>query len=299
MKENRSIPSPYLYVLAAVVFLCLGVLGYCAFHSDDEAETVVPEDVAVTDTLALNIICQPTLECLPFYHAVESGLCDSLGLPLIIRTETSQFDIDSIIRRTKRLDGAVLDTYRLQQYRNIKRSLPVTEEFALNGIWRLVVSHPLRVKDVAQLKKRTVASARYSTSSHSLEKAVAAGGLKWPQLYHAQINDYVTLRNMLDGVQVEAAILPEPYAAEAVSAGHRVLWSSDSVSSLVFCMRNKALKEERKQEQVRLLKGVYNLAVKDLNANGVHAADSALIKAYGLPREVIDSLKLPRYKNLK
>ena len=276
--------------------VCVVVLFCVAMCRRDASEVdVVPEDVQVTDTLALNILCTPTLESLPLYHALECGLCDSVGLSLVIRTEESQFDVDSIIRRTKRIDGAVLDRYRLEHYRKTKRSLNVSEEIPLAGIWSLVTAGQLRIREASKLKKRTIAFARYATSSTCFERSMAGSGLKPSALYHAQINDFSLRQHMLDEAQIDASVLPDPYATRAKLNGHRVIWKSDSVSSFVFCMRNKALKVERKRQQLSQLKQAYNLAVKDLNKNGVHAADSALIKAYGLPAEVIDSLRIPRY----
>ena len=103
----------------------LAVLLSAFFRSAGDAEgDKQPQEAASVDTLALNIICTPTLDCLPFYHAVESGLCDSLGLQLAIRTERSQFDIDSIMRRTRVYDAAVIDDARLAHYRSVEGKAP-------------------------------------------------------------------------------------------------------------------------------------------------------------------------------
>lgn len=286
-------------VAAAAALACAALLCVTMCRQDAPEADIVPEDAQVTDTLALNILCTPTLESLPLYHALESGLCDSLDLALAIRTMESQFDVDSIIRRTKRIDGAVLDTYRLEHYRKTKRPLMVSEEIPLVGVWSLVTAGQLRIRETSKLKKRTVAFARYATSSNCFERSMAGSGLKTTALYHAQINDYTLRLQMLDEAQIDASVLPEPYATRARLNGHRVIWTADSVKSMVFCMRNKAMKVERKRNQLDLLKRAYNIAAKDLNAHGVHAADSALIKVYGLSESVIDTLSLPKYTLVK
>lgn len=294
LADRRRIGGAVAAALAVIGLLCVAMCR----HDSPETE-VLPEDAQVTDTLALNIICTPTLESLPLYHAIESGLCDSLNLALVIRTEESQFDVDSIIRRTKRIDGAVLDTYRLEHYRKTKCPLKVTEEIPLIGKWSLVTAGPLRIRETSKLKKRTVAFARFSTSYNCFERSLVGTGLKASSLYHAQINDYSLRLHMLDEAQIEASVLPEPYVTRACLNGHRVVWTADSVSSMVLCMRSKAMQVDRKRSQLKQLKQVYNLAVKDLNAHGVHAADSALIKNYGLSAAAIDTLCLPRYTIVK
>lgn len=286
----------YPVICSTVVVVVLALVVFLLTRHHQEQNIEEENDVKVADTLALNIICTPTLESLPFYHAVESGLCDSLHLALGIVTEKSQFDIDSIMRRTKRIDGAVLDSHRLEYYRKAKKSLSVTEAIHLYGIWQLVTSEKLRLRETSQLKKRTVATARFATSSYLLEQSLRGTTLKPSDLYHAQINDFELRALMLDEAQVDASLLPEPFATRALMNGHKSVWKNDSISSLVLCFRNNVYKDERKQVQIELLKQVYNLSVLDLNVRGAHAADSALIKSFRLKPEVIDTIKLPRYR---
>ena len=96
---------------------------------------------------------------------------------------------------------------------------------------------------------------------------------------------------------MDAALLPEPYATLAsVGFGHRLVWSADTVSRAALCFRSDALKKPRKQQQLKLLKEAYRLAATELNRRGTHAADSALIKRYGLPCEILDTLRLPKFR---
>lgn len=289
---------PVLTTLVIVAVLG-GLIFALTRHSHNDEEVVeVEQDVHVDDSLALNIMCTPTLESLPFYHALESGLCDSLDLSLGIVTQYSQMDIDSIMRRTKNVDGAVMDTYRLAYYTKTKHPIPVRESIKLYGAWRLVTSANQRVKDVDKLKKHIIAASRYDTSSTILEKILGGKKLGLSDIYLAQINDYSLRTNMLDENQVDASILPEPYATLAISRGHRAVWSDNLVQTQSLCFRTKALDDKRKHQQIELLRKVYNMAVLDLNSHGTHAADSALIKTYRLPKEVIDTLRLPEYRPL-
>lgn len=289
---------PAMSTAAIVAFVALLVFLLTPHNSPQTEVAKVDDDVQVADTLALNIICMPTLESLPLYHAAESGICDSLNLALGIKTEMAQFDVDSIMRRTQRVDGAVFDVNRLKHYRDTHKALPVTESIRLDGGWQLVTAAPLRIREAKQLKKRIVATARYATSSSLLSNILRGAGINYSDAYHAQINDLSLRTSMLDDAQIDASVLPEPYATLAVSRGHRSIWRSDSVSTLVLCFRNQVLKDKRKQKQIETLRQAYNLAVKDLNAHGTHAADSALIKDYQLPQTVIDTLRLPKYRTL-
>lgn len=277
-------------LIAGLIFL----LMYTHKENIVEEEEIV--DVQVDDSLALNIMCTPTLESLPLYHAIESGLCDSLHLALGIVTETAQFDIDSIIRRTKTIDGAILDSYRMAYYNKSKQPLAVTEAFKLCGAWQCITCGNLRIKDTANLKKRTIATARFSTSSFFLEKILDTKKLNISDIYLAQINDFGIRTDMLDENQIDAIVVPEPYATLAITRGHNSVWSDRLTSTYSLCFRNEIYKDKRKADQVELLRKVYNASILDLNSRGTHAADSTLIKAYQLPKAVIDTLRLPEYR---
>lgn len=319
MKISKQELSRYPILVTTAVVIVLGVLIWALTRSDSsEQEDLVPEDAMVADTLALNILCTPTLECLPLYYAVESGICDSLHLPLVIRTENAQFDVDSIMRRTRRFDGGILDMTRLAHYRTAEKGLKnisekqqkeydkqhkyyylpmptVTQYIVLDGQWRLVSSAQLRIRSVDKLNKRTVAAARFCSSDDCLKTALRGTKVKYENIYHAQINDYNLRLNMLDEAQIEASVLPEPYATLATMKGHQIIWRTDSIRNTAIYIRNKALTKQGKKQQVELLKRVYNLAVADLNKGGAKVADSALIKVYHLPQNVIDTLRLPYY----
>ena len=173
----------------------------------------------------------------------------------------------------------------------------LTEAIRLENTWRMVTSVTLRIREVAKMRKRTVAIARFSASSECLKQALKSAGLKESDVYQAQINDIVLRQRMLDESQVDAALLPEPYATLAsVGFGHRLVWTADTVSRAALCFRADVLKKPRKQQQLKLLKEAYRRAAADLNRRGTHAADSALINRYDLPDEILDTLRLPKYR---
>lgn len=291
--------TPLQKTAAVVVALVVIVGGFLWLRpNESEQVTAAREQSHRADSLALCITCTPTLESLPLYHALESGICDTLGLTLVIDTEWSQFDVDSVYRNTPLCDGAVLDAYRIEHYQKTKLALDAVEQYRLVGRWGLASSGHMRLNSPSLLKKHVVASARHATSYHCLEKSLGGTDVKMAQLYHAQINDYMLRLNMLDNAQVEASLLPEPFFSFALHRGHRNVWVGDSVTTLGLYMKKSALKEKHTQMQLKLLAQAYNMAVDDLNAHGAKAANEALAKHYALPQEVIDRVPLPRYTHV-
>lgn len=63
-------------------------------------------------------------------------------------------------------------------------------------------------------------------------------------------------------------------------------------------VKTPILTHPRKAKQLELLKRVYNLSVEQLNSRPTAALDSVLLKTYRLPQSVIDTLRLPHYRQL-
>ena len=68
-----------------------------------------------------------------------------------------------------------------------------------------------------------VGVARYSASDFYSEKELSKAGLKYDDIFRPQVNDIPLRAAMLNETQIEAAVLPEPYATVARVHGHKVL----------------------------------------------------------------------------
>lgn len=290
MKQSHLRLFPFVLLLLSSVSIWVGCRNSTTFDADGKA---------ANDSLSLRIACLPTMDCLPFYYAVESGLCDSLELPLYIRTFQSQFDADTALMGNV-FDGGVTDVHRYRHHREKGLLQPCVALIPTDGRWQLVVNGVLRLKKTEQLKGRTLAAARHSVSdriSSHLKDSLRLGS---DDIYQPQINSYRLRYQMLDNAQVDAAVLPEPWGTLAAVSGHRVLSSFSSRKySVAFYVKKSSLSHARKARQVARLKEVYNLSVKALNTAPSSALDSVLIKTYRLPENVVDTLRLPYFQPVK
>ena len=174
---------------------------------------------APDDSTSLRIACPLTAESIPFYYAVRSGICDSLGLPLRVKTYFAQFDADTaLLGRT--VDGGITDHYRAAYYRSRGRMRNFDEFIALNGSWSLLAGGRLRIRELRNLKGRTVGMARYANSDHYITRLRDSLRLKSDDLFFAQVNSFKIRHLMLENEQIDCAVLPEPYASRAVANGN-------------------------------------------------------------------------------
>ena len=103
---------------------------------------------------------------------------------------------------------------------------------------------------------------------------------------------------MLDGTQIDAAVLPEPQATAAVLNGHRRIYDNSQAKFQPGCVvfRRSCLQSKSRKAQVRKLIEGYNRAAESINRGGKAVCDSVLLVDYRLTREVVDTLRLPHYR---
>lgn len=293
----KRIPHPIL----VFTLLSLAVLHACR-----QPTAPPPSRNAPDDTASLRIACVPTLDCLPLYYAVESGICDSLQLPLCIKTYQAQLDADTALMG-KTVDAAFIDVVRLVHYRSTNRMKNVAKFLPTDGRWQLVADRQLRIGSLGKLKGRTVAVARHAISERWLQQI--EDSLRWSvdDIFTPQINSYRVRFRMLENRQIDAAILPEPFATRAIVQGQRSLAAiSSSRFEAGIYVKHTALTHRRKRAQLDLLKQAYAVAVRHLNAHSAGTlrtphrrlpeVDSVLVRRYQLPPSVLDTLRLPHYR---
>lgn len=182
---------------------------------------------ATADSATLRVAIVTVADCLPVYVAEKSGLFKQLGLNVSLKSFNSQMDCDTAMWNGW-ADIAYADRTRLREHRNArgrKGQEPALwrELKACNPKWSLVASGTLRLKSAKSLKGRTLATARFAASDACADKLLNEAGVKPADSYRAQINDLELRARMLKETQVDAALLPEPYAARAIANGAKLL----------------------------------------------------------------------------
>lgn len=232
---------------------------------------------------AMRLALLPNDDCLPFYYAAQSGLFDTLGLHVRIDTYFSQFDADTAL--LGQADAGYTDSCRIAYYH--KNGKELLELMPTRGRWALVASGNLRIRKLPHLKKRMVAAARHSASDWLCRQMAAEANLPYEALYHPQINDWLLRTGMLDGNQVETAMLPEPFATQAGQKGHRRVWNRESTLGRIVT--------RRKNFDADALLRAYKQASDSLNKYGINSVRKILSDIYRLDGTAVDSFILYKY----
>lgn len=217
------------------------------------------------DSTALKLGVLPTMECLPFYYADSIGLFDSLGVDVQLVTFDAAMDADTAFMNGC-IDGIVSDLVKAC----IWQSNGDTAQVAMVGdvrLW-LITAPKARLLNVESLKERIIGITRHSSVDYFADKIMSSVKLQSIDLNKPQINNIKLRTLMVDQDQYDGAILPEPFASEAVARGAKRLTGTEDlqVQRLLCVLFGDSISKARKEEVEKIHK-VYDLAVEKLNAD--------------------------------
>ena len=235
-----------------------GMFGSCA-----QTKNVTIEN----DSAALRLAVLPTMECLPFFYADSIGLFDSLGVDVRLLTYGAAMDADTAFRRGW-TDAIATDLVKACLW----QSEGDTAHVAMVGDLRLwlVTAPKARLLKAESLKEKIIGVTRHSATDYFSDKILSSVKMKDIDLNKPQINDVWLRTLMVDQDQLDGAILPEPYASEAVARGAKRLNGSErmGVEKLMCVLVADSVYRMRKAD-VEKIRQVYDRAVEAMNRDSV------------------------------
>lgn len=234
--------------------IAMGVFGSC-----NQTETVAKE----YDSTSLRLAVMPTMDCLPFYYADSLGIFDSLGVKIRLITFDAAMDADTAFKNGD-VDGIVSDLVKLSIWRGNGDSLTVAMANDLN-LW-LVTAQNARIGRVESIKEKIIGITRHSALDFVADKILESVKLQSMDMNKPQINKISLRTLMLDQNQYDGAILPEPFASEAVARGAKRLIGTSELNlpcmmTVLFC---DSVAKSHKNEIDNIV-NAYNMAVDAIN----------------------------------
>ena len=223
------------------------------------------EMVEDVDSTAMKLGVLPTMESLPFYYADSIGLFDSLGVDVKLVTFNAAMDADTAFVNGD-IDGIVTDLVKACIWQGQGDTAMVAMVGELK-MW-LITSPKARLLKAESIKEKIIGITRHSSVDYFADKILESVKLQSIELNEPQINNIRLRGTMVDQDQYDGAILPEPYASEAVARGaKRLTGTADlNVSNLMCVLFNDSVNQAR-TEEIQKIRRVYDMAVKALNAD--------------------------------
>jgi NitT/TauT family transport system substrate-binding protein len=195
------------------------------------------------DSAAMKIAVLPTMECLPIVVAKELRLFDTLNVDVRLKKYTSLSECRKALKN-KTVEGA--DTFMT---------------------FTLLTAKKARLSRISQLSDKIIAADRFGLSK-DIAAAVIDSLLKRKEhVFIVQVEDLNVRFDMLRNGNVDAALLPEPYATKARQLGAKELSitkyykDTTKVTDRGAVFRKDVMKHPDRQKQKKL----FNQALQAAN----------------------------------
>lgn len=239
--------------------LAMGLCGACGRTEKSANEA---------DSVAIRLGVLPTMECLPFYYADSMGMFDSLGIDVRLTTFAAAMDADTAFAGGS-MDGIVSDMVKAC----VMRENGDTMHVAMCGDLRmwLITASNARLTRVESMKEKIVGITRHSAVDFFLDCILEKAKFTSIDINKPQINDIRLRTLMVDQNQYDGAILPEPFASEAVAHGARRLSGTEEMGlgGMMCVLFSDSVYKARKQDIEKIVMA-YDMAVEALNADTIN-----------------------------
>lgn len=269
-----------------LVCITLFLLVSCNIKKEQQEELY-------TDLQPLKLGAMSSMDYLPFVIAEKQGIYDSLGLDLTIVKFFSANDRDAAFQ-SGNIDGTVIDYTgaALQQANGIPLAIVMEND----GYFHLITGRNGHINELQELKSKNIAVSRNTVIEYSTDQVLKKGGLSSNEVNKPEINKIPLRLEMLQNGQIDATILPDPFATIAMRNGNNSIITTKelgiSVTGTIFSQ--KALANKRREIEV-LIRG-YNLAVEYIKKHPQSEWKEILVEDAGVPEALTGAVLLPKYK---
>lgn len=288
------------------LFVFLLVLAGCGTTTRERNEKHRQEQATLArkDSLALKVAVTPTLDCLPLFVAVHTGIFDSLHVDVSLKEKNAHIDCDEAFI-AKEVECMVSDLMRTERLRN--RGIRLDYLTATDTYWQMLGNQKARINAIKHLGDRMIGMTRYSATDYLATLAIDSVKPPLP-VFRVQLNDVSVRLMMLINNEIEAVMLTEPQATTARVNKHVVMFDSRDrdIRLGVLATRGALRDDPYRKEQTELLAKGYDMACDSINDRGLQhyrsviekycKTDASTVKQ--LPRLTFHHVSPPRQKDI-
>lgn len=237
------------YKLSLIIFSAfLLFLSSCKDEKEQERlSRAQREELRIKDSLAFKVAVLPTIDCNAVLKADSASLFDSLGVDVHLRRYKALSECRIALRsgmvECAYIDSTLASILETEDKTEIVRCMPTTQKLYL------VASKKARVKTTDQLTDKIIACDSHGETKRYAQMIADSLKLKKHTVFIVQCEDVTVRTQMVITGNVDAAVLPEPFATEARRKGCNMLRDYSSKSRGVMVVRKKAYDDPRIKNQ--------------------------------------------------
>jgi len=245
----------------------------------------------------LRIGLLPIIDSLPFYVAEQEGYFKSEGVQVEFVTFSSALERDTALQ-TGQVDGQLADLIASgllnkdqERVKIVKTTYGATTQRAMIS---LIAGPNSSIGSPADLRGKRIGISENSLIAYITDELLATAGLSAKDVQKVSVPSIAVRMQMLTQGQLDAATLPDPFAALAVQSGGRVVLSdsAERIGVSVLEFRKEVL--EKQKDAVRRLVRAHGKGVKAIKSSP-EKYRPLLVEKARLPDAVKESFAVPAF----
>jgi NitT/TauT family transport system substrate-binding protein len=288
---RKSIQLNFLAVLAAVLVFAGFFLTACS-PSSGPASTTLSQPV----TLRLALI--PVLDALPIYVAQQEGLFEAHGVKVELIPVRSAPERDQLIT-SGQADGMINEVVLTLFFNKTETQIQIVRfaraASADSPVFRILASKNSGITAVEGLKGIEIGVSKGTVIEYLTDRLLQAEGFSPEEIQTIAVPSIVDRTTLLINGELQAAMLPDPFASQASAQGAVVVIEDSrrpafSHSTLSF---RKAVIDEH-PEAIRSFLAAIEEAVAKINAEPARW-NSVLSEQKVVPQELAGKFTVPPF----
>jgi NitT/TauT family transport system substrate-binding protein len=242
---------------------------------------------------AIKLGAMSSMDYIPYVVAMKHGIYDSLGVQVELVKFFSANDRDAAFQAGM-IDGTIIDyTGAILQQAN---GIPLRLIMKNDGFFYLIANKDKHIRRPDDLRGKSLSVSRNTVIEYTTDFLLQTAGLTEDEVEKPEINKIPLRLEMLQNGQIDACVLPDPFATIARANGHPALTTTReagiSVTGTMFT--EQALRNKRKAVE-KIVQG-YNLGVSYIRTHPLSDWSDILVQDAGVPAALVEQLTLPDYE---
>ena len=158
--------------------------------------------------------------------------------------------------------------------------------------WQLLSNKNANITTLAQLEDKMIASTRFSATHMLADMIMTEAGYADDKTFLVQINDVNIRLMMLRNNEMDAAMLPEPYATLARMDNHKVLKDSRQMGLQLGALAFRNSKDTIKSQNINKLLVIYEQICDKIDESGFTSYRKLISEYCNIKESLVDSIPL-------
>lgn len=286
--------------LASVIGLTLVGCGETESINTEDSESVNEiseedgeEDIEPIAEDVLSIGIMGDISTLPIIVADEYGYFEEEGLDVDIQIFKAAKDRDAALQAYE-LDGVISDEVAIAIYQNADIDMKITGY--TEGAFILVSSPNSGITTIEELEGKTVGISENTAIDYTLDYMLEESGLPLDYVERVAVPAMPTRLEMLKVDELDAAIMPNPFAYNAISAGGTELMVVDESNRFISITSFLQDVLDNRSSDIETFYKAVDKATEYINSSDISEFEDIIIDVIGYPESMRGSISIPKYR---